>query len=157
MLIGSHQSVAGQTLFVSVGGNVLSEVHSVGYLGVLIDHVLSWNLHICNMISRVRSRPASIIQFESLPPEVLCVMYSAFVMPLFGYCDVIWTPPMAKQACLVERVHSKFICKLLSSYHSKFLFTLPEHRQFHTAIRILKFCIEFLLLVYMTYLSFQRM
>ena len=58
MLIGSRQRVAGQTLSVSVGGSVLFQVHSVQYLGVLIDSVLSWNLHICNMISRVRSRLA---------------------------------------------------------------------------------------------------
>ena len=49
MLIGSRQRVAGQTLSVSIGGSVLSQVHSVRYLGVLIDSVLSWNLHICNM------------------------------------------------------------------------------------------------------------
>ena len=47
MLIGSCQRVAGQTLSVSVGDSVLSQVHSVRYLGVLIDPVLSWNLHIC--------------------------------------------------------------------------------------------------------------
>ena len=39
MLIGSHQRVAGQTFSVSVGGSVLSQVHSVWYLGVLIDYV----------------------------------------------------------------------------------------------------------------------
>jgi len=82
MLIDSRQRVSDQTLSVSAGGSVLSQVHSVRYLGVLIDSTLSWNLHICNMISRVRSRLASIIWFGSLPPAVLCVLYSAFVMPI---------------------------------------------------------------------------
>ena len=100
--------------------------------------MLSWNLHICNMISRVRSRLASLIRYGSLPPAVLCILYSAFVMPLFDYCDVIWTPSMAKQTCLIERIHSKFIRKLPSSYHSKFPFTLTECRRFHTAIQIFK-------------------
>ena len=90
MLIGSRQRVAGHTLSVSVSGSVLSQVHSVRYLGVLNDPVVSWNLHICNMISRVRSRLASIIQFGSLPPAVLCVLYSPFVMSLFDYCDVTY-------------------------------------------------------------------
>ena len=138
MLIGSRQRVAGRTLSVSVGGSVLSQVHSVRYLGVLIDSVLSWNLHICNMISRVRSRLASIIRFGSLPPAVLCVLYSAFVMPLFDYCDVIWSPSTAKQTCLVERIHLKFVRRLPSSYHPKFPFTLTERRRFHTAIQIFK-------------------
>ena len=117
---------------------MLSRVHSVRYLGVLIDSVLSWNLHICNMLSRVRSRLASIIRFGSLPPAVLCVLYSAFVMPLFDYCDVIWTPSTAKQTCMIERIHSKFMHKLLSSFSSKFQFTLTERHRFHTAIQILK-------------------
>jgi len=65
--------------------------------GILIDSMLSWNLHICNMISRVKkSKFASIIRFGSLPPAVLYVLYSAFVMPLFDYCDVIWTPIYGK-------------------------------------------------------------
>ena len=85
---------------------------------------------------------ASIIRFGSLPPAVLCVLYSAFVMPLFDYCDVIWTPstakPRAKQTCMIERIHSKFMHKLPSSFSSKFQFTLTERRRFHTAIQIFK-------------------
>ena len=46
MLIGSHQRVANKELCVSIGGNVLTQVNSVRYLGVLIDPVLSWTLHI---------------------------------------------------------------------------------------------------------------
>ena len=138
MLIGSRQRVSHRTLSVSVGGSVLSQVHSVRYLGVLIDSTLSWNLHICNMISRVRSRLSAITRFGSLPPAVLCILYSAFVMPLFDYCDVIWTPSTAKQTCVIERVHAKFVRKLPSSYHSKFPFTLTERRRFHTAVQIFK-------------------
>ena len=66
---------------------MLSQVHSVRYLGVLIDSTLSWNFHICNMISRVRSSLASIIRLGSLPPAVLCVLYSCLfltIATLFG-------------------------------------------------------------------------
>ena len=74
MLIGSCQRISDQTLSVSVGESVLSQVHSVRYLGVLIDSTVS----------------------GLGPYHQLCcvyyVLYSAFVMPLFDYCDVIWTP-----------------------------------------------------------------
>ena len=138
MLIGSRQRVANKGLGISVGGNMLTQVNSVRYLGVLIDPVLSWTLHINRMVSRVRSRLASIVCYGSLPPAVLCMLYSAFVMPLFDYCDVIWSPSTAKQTCLIEKVHSKFISKLPVTYHSKFPFTLTERRRFHTAIQIFK-------------------
>ena len=42
MIIGSRQRVAGKELNVSVGGNMLTQVNSAWYLGVLIDSVLSW-------------------------------------------------------------------------------------------------------------------
>ena len=138
MLIGSRQRVANKGLGISVGGNMLTQVNSVRYLGVLIDPVLSWTLHINRMVSRVRSRLASIVRYGSLPPAVLCMLYSAFVMPLFDYCDVIWSPSTAKQTCLIEKVHSKFINKLPVTYHSKFPFTLTERHRFHTAIQIFK-------------------
>ena len=81
MLIGSHQRVADNTLHVSVGGNRLTQVR---YLGVIIDSVLIWSLHINNniMVSRIRSRLAAIVCYGSLLPAVIYVLYSAFVMPL---------------------------------------------------------------------------
>ena len=44
MLIGSRQRVANKTLHVSAGGNRLTQVNSVRYLGVFIDSTLSWTL-----------------------------------------------------------------------------------------------------------------
>ena len=90
------------------------------------------------MVSRVRSSFALIVRYGLLPPAVLCMLYSAFVMPLFDYCDVVWSPSTAKQICLIEKIHSKFINKLPVTYHSKFPFTLTESRRFHTAIQIFK-------------------
>ena len=66
------------------------------------------------------------------------VLYSAFVMPLFDYCDVVWSPSTAKLNYLIERIHSKFIKKLPLTYRSKFPFTLTERCRFHTAIQIFK-------------------
>ena len=57
MLIGSRQRVANKSMHISsVGGNKLTKVNSVQYLGVLTDSVLSWTLQICNMVSGIRSR-----------------------------------------------------------------------------------------------------
>ena len=138
MLIGSRQRVANKSLHVSVGGNRSTQVNSVRYLGFLIDSMLSWTLQICNMVSRIRSRLASIARYGSLPPAVLYVLYSAFVMPLYDYCDVVWSPTTAKFNCLIERVHSKFLNKLPPAYRSRFSFTLIERCRFHTAVQIFK-------------------
>ena len=84
MLIGSHQRMADKALSVSVGGNVLTQVNSVQYLGVLIDPVLSWTLHVHSMVTRIRSRLASVVRYGSLPPAVhiqlLCCHFLTIVM-----------------------------------------------------------------------------
>ena len=100
------------------------------FVGLLIHQNL--------LISRIRSRLASIARYGSLPPAVLCVLYSAFVMPLYDYCDVVWLPTTAKLNCLIERVHSKFLNKLPPAYRSRFSSTLTERRRFHTAVQIFK-------------------
>jgi len=90
------------------------------------------------MVSRIRSRLASIARYGSLTPAVLCILYSAFVMPLYDYRDDVWSPTAAKLNCLIERVHSKFLNKLPPTYCSKFSFTLTERCRYHTVLQVFK-------------------
>ena len=137
MLVGSRQKIMSKSFNVSVGGALLTQVNSIRYLGVLVDSTLSWATHVSSVISRVRHRLATIIRYGSLPPTILCVLYSAFVLSIFDYCDVVWCPTTAKlTSMMIERVHSRFIKRLPVSYRSKFSFTLMERRRFHTAIQI---------------------
>jgi len=68
----------------------------------------------------------------------LQLLYSAFVLPLFDYCDVAWCPTTTKFTAMLERIHSKFIKRLPSLYCCEFSFTLMERRKFHTAVKIFK-------------------
>ena len=61
--------MADKALSVSVCGNVLTQVNSVRYLGVLIDPVFSWTLHVRSMVTIIRSRLASVVRYGSLPPD----------------------------------------------------------------------------------------
>ena len=114
----------------------MQQSYNVAALGVLIDSTLSWSLHVCNVVSKVRSRLSSIFRYGTLSPAMLCLLYSAFVLPLFDYCDVVWCPTTAKLTGMVERVHSKFVNKLPLSFRSKFCYSLTERRRFHTAVQI---------------------
>ena len=116
----------------------MKQVNSTRYLGVLIDNTLSWSLHICNVVSRVRFRLSSIFRYGVLPPAILCLLYSAFVLPLFDYCDVVWCPTTAKLTSMIERVHSNFVKKLPLSFCSNFSFSMTERCRFHTAVQIFK-------------------
>ena len=52
--------------------------------------------------------------------------------------NATWLEAEKPVLLLIERVHSKFVRKLPSSYHSKFPFTMTERRRFHTAVQIFK-------------------
>ena len=82
-----------KVLMFPLGVQLLSQVDSVRYLGVIIDPMLSWFLHITNVASRARSRLSSIFWYGTLTPTVLCLLYSAFVLLLWchmvpHYCQV---------------------------------------------------------------------
>ena len=136
MLIGSRQKISNKTLNVSVGSVALKQVNSTRYLGILIDNTLLWSLHICSVVSRVRFRLSSIFRYGVLPPAILCLLYSAFVLPLFDYCDVVWCPTTAKLTSMIERVHLNFVKKLPLSFRSNF--SMTERCRFYTAVQIFK-------------------
>ena len=138
MLIGSRQKISNKALNVSVGGAALRQVSSFQYLGVLIDSTLSCMVSTCLIILWLRSRLSSICRYGMLPPAVVRLLYSAFVLPLFDYCDVVWCPTTAKLTSLIERVHSKFVNRLPLPFRSKFSYSLIERRRFHTSIQIFK-------------------
>ena len=69
---------------------------------------------------------------------ILNALYSAFVLPVYDYCDVVWSPTTAKFTGMSEKVHSKFTKRLPSSCASRLTFTLTECRRYHVAIQIFR-------------------
>ena len=67
---------------------------------------MSWSLNSNSVVSRVRFRISSVLHYGTLPPLVLCLLYSTFALLLFDYCDVVWTPTTAKLTASLERVPS---------------------------------------------------
>jgi len=127
-------NVANKTLNVTVGSKELTQVGSVHYLQVTIDPSLSWNLQVSNVVCRIQSRVASLLQFGSLSPVIVCALYTAFMLPLYDYCDVVWSPTTSKFTSMLERVHSKFTRKLILSCTSKLPFMLTECQRYHSVI-----------------------
>ena len=71
-------------------------------------------------------------------PKVLQLLYQAFVLQIFDYCDAVWSPSNIRCICRLERIHSKFLSLLPSSNASDLNMTLAECRTHHTAIQVFK-------------------
>ena len=66
------------------------------------------------------------------------IFFLNFVLPLYDYCDVVWSPTISKFTSMLERVQYKFTRKLPPSCASKLSFTLTEHQCYHTAIQVFR-------------------
>jgi hypothetical protein len=72
-------------------GMSVSRYTSVTYLGVILDDILHWNLHI-NAVSDKVSKGIGILKMCSkfMPIECLISVYNAFILPYLSYCLLLW-------------------------------------------------------------------
>ena len=93
---------------VNIAGIPLRHVTVVRYLGLYIDQHqhLIWQQHNDHVVSEARGQLYHL-QCLHLSAYLFGLMYQIFIIPLFDYCDVVWTPCLAKQVRAMERIHSK--------------------------------------------------
>ena len=51
------------------------------------------------------------------------LMYQAFIIPLFDYCGVVWTPCLAKQVKAMEWIHLKVTSTVQHLMRDIFMFS----------------------------------
>ena len=84
-----------------------------------------------------------INRLRPIAPGVLCLLYRVFVLPIFDYCDKLWSPSNASSIRRLERVHSNFLSSLPSPHNSDLGITLAKCRTFYTAVQVSKYCVRF--------------
>ena len=138
MLIGSRQRISGKSLNLFLDNSALKQVSVARYLGVYFDRYLTWDSHINYVLQRVRRKLYMINRLRPVAPRVLHLLYQAFVLPIFDYCDTVWSPSNASCIRRLERVHSKFLSSLPPFHSSDLGITLVERRTFYTAVQVFK-------------------
>jgi len=134
----SLQRISGKCFNLFLDNSALKQVSSTKYLGVYFDHHLTWKSHVNYVLQRARRKLFVINQLRPVAPKVLCLLYQAFVLPIFDYCDTLWSPSNASCIRRLERVQSKFLSLLSSSQTSDLSSTLAECRTFHTTTLVFK-------------------
>ena len=90
MLIGSRQRIGHQHMAVNIAGIPLHHATVVRYLGLYIDQHLTWQQHIDHVASKARAQLYHLRHLH-LSAYLFGLMYQIFIIPLFDYCDVVWT------------------------------------------------------------------
>ena len=136
MLVGSCPRISGKYLNLILNGAALKQVYTTKYLGVYIDQHLTWNTHVNYVLKRVRGNLYALNRLKPVSSKLLHLLYKAFVLPTFDYCDVVWFPSNAKNIRRLERINSKFVSQSSSVYDSDLNVTLTERRAYHTTMSL---------------------
>ena len=82
-------------------------------LGVTMDSVLSFSIHIKNLVSKARQRSFLILRtFISRDPALLTKAFLTYVRPLLEYASPIWSPSYSTYIALIENVQRSFTKRL---------------------------------------------
>lgn len=80
-----------EELNITVDGTRIQQVETCKLLGVTVDRTLSWGDQINNVCRNLSSKLGLIKHLRPvLPANALKSLYSAIVVPVFDYCDVVW-------------------------------------------------------------------
>jgi len=70
---------------------VIKEVTSIRYLGLIFDKNLRWNLHIQNLVGKLRSITYRFYKLRDLvPKQTMRVIYFALYQTIFQYGMLVW-------------------------------------------------------------------
>ena len=75
MLVGTHQrTTAAQDLVIDISNTCLDRIYNFKYLGVLLDHTLSWTDHVEYIGPKISSRLGILRRAHKILPKSTCLM-----------------------------------------------------------------------------------
>ena len=78
-------------LNITIYDRKINQDHALEYLGITISENLSWNGYIENLMSKIKQRLGILRRVKPLLPfNARLAFYTATILPLFDYADIIW-------------------------------------------------------------------
>jgi len=78
-------------LNVVIDGEVIEKVNEIKFLGVILDHKLSWQTHIKKIKTKIAKNIGLLcIARKILAKSTLILLYNTFIQPYLIYCLEVW-------------------------------------------------------------------
>ena len=95
-------------LKLKVHGQNIQHVQSFKYLGMLLDPSLKWNLHIDKICARISNLVRLLSRLRhTLTLSNLKIVYSATILPIFDYGDVLYGTATAKLTDSLQKLQNR--------------------------------------------------
>ena len=63
---------------------------------MIIDQHLTWQCHIEYILKKIRSKLFGLHCLKPLSNSLLATLYCRYFLPIFDYCDTVWSPPTTR-------------------------------------------------------------
>ena len=86
----------------------IKEVTSTKYLGVLIDHKLTWNDHIQSIVHKAAQVNGFLYRnLRQCPAHIKAICYKSMVRPILEYASSVWDPHTTANIQKLESVQRR--------------------------------------------------
>lgn len=91
-----------------IDDQLICEVHCIKYLGVNIDHKLTWNNHVNTITNKANSVRAFLQRnLKSCPAKIKYHCYTSLVRPILEYASTAWSPHTQCNITKIEQVQRR--------------------------------------------------
>ena len=92
MLFRSKAKKLSSNFCIQINNNIIEQVVSTTFLGVVINQSLTWSDHIKTVKQKVNKSIAILYRVKNnMPLPTLRYLYHALIQPYFEYCNIIWS------------------------------------------------------------------
>ena len=95
-----------QPLFFNLGGDVLEQVQTFKYLGVLISSSLSWSPHVEAVCTKARKLLGLVYRrfYGLVDTSCMIEIYKTLIRPHLEYVAPVWAPHLTRDIANLEKV-----------------------------------------------------
>ena len=106
---------------INVGGNQLSSSKYEELLGILIDHKLTFENHLLNIVQKVNQKLHALARISKyMPRKKLRIIMKAFVSSQFAYCPLIWMFHSRQINHKINKLHERALRIVYNDHFSSF-------------------------------------
>lgn len=99
---------------------VIEQVHSIRYLGVIVDDKMSYNMHISGVAAKVRKLTHIMYRIrDAADPKIALIVYTALCESIIAYCITSWGGSAMTAMLELERAQ-RAVLKVLLNRRKRF-------------------------------------
>ena len=135
----SNRNIDVNNITINLAGSKIEHVSSLKFLGITIDHKLTWKDHINVTCNKISKNIGILYRLKSLPTPILKMIYNAIIAPFFEYGLPVWGSAaithldrlfkLQKRAMRIIS-HSSFIAHTLPIFFTQNILTFYDRYRF---------------------------